>query len=107
MAVLPGEAESSQVHMAKLYREAELEDVGRAPAQKSIKDLTEIKIDPDNPDKFFLPRSQLPKPEKTELLNLLLQNKEVFAWTPCEMPGISPEVICHKLNVDPKYKSVI
>ena len=32
MAVLPGEAESSQVYMAELDREAKLEDVGRAPA---------------------------------------------------------------------------
>ena len=32
LAVLPGEAESSQVHMAELDREAELGDVGRAPA---------------------------------------------------------------------------
>lgn len=37
----------------------------------------------------------------------MLQNKEVFAWTPYEMPGISPEVICHKLNMDPKHKPVI
>ena len=30
MAVLPGEAESSQVHMVELDKEAELEDVSRA-----------------------------------------------------------------------------
>ncbi|XXG76111.1 hypothetical protein AAC387_Pa08g0534 [Persea americana] len=75
MAVLPGEAESSQVHMAELDREAELED--------------------------------LPEPEKTELLDLLLKNKEVFAWTPYEMPCIDLAVICHKLNVDPNHKPVI
>ena len=40
MAVLPGEAEFSQVHMAELDREAELGYVGRALAQKSIEDLT-------------------------------------------------------------------
>ena len=107
MAVLLGKAESSQVHMAELEREAELEDVGRAPLQKSIEDLTEIRIDPNNPDRFFLLGSQLPETEKTKLLNLLMQNKEVFAWTPYEMPGISPEVMCHKLNVVPKHKPVI
>ena len=31
MAVVPGEAKSTQVHMAELDRKAELEDVGRAP----------------------------------------------------------------------------
>ena len=41
------------------------------------------------------------------MLNLLLKNKEVITWTPYEMPGINPEVMCHKLNVDPKHKPVI
>ncbi|XXG62910.1 hypothetical protein AAC387_Pa05g1201 [Persea americana] len=88
MAVLPGKAKSSQVHMAELDKEAELEDVGRAPTQKSIEDLTEIRISHNDPDRFFLLGSQLPEPEKTELLNLILQNKEVFAWTPYEMPSV-------------------
>ena len=44
LAIQPGEAESSQVHMAELDRVAELGDVGRAPAQKSIEDLIEVKI---------------------------------------------------------------
>ena len=107
MAVLSGKAESSQVYMAELNREAELEDVGRTPAQKSIEDLTKIRIDPNDLDRFFLLGRQLPEPEKIELLNLLMQNKEVFAWTLYEMPDISPEVMYHKLNMDPKQKPVI
>ena len=54
MAMLPGEAESSQVHIAELDREAELGDVGRAPAQKSVEDLTEVRLDPADPERFFL-----------------------------------------------------
>ncbi|XXG59773.1 hypothetical protein AAC387_Pa04g1795 [Persea americana] len=65
MVVLPGEAESSQVHVVELDREAELGDVGRAPAQKCIEDLTEVRIDPADSDRFFLVGSQLPEPEKT------------------------------------------
>ncbi|XXG79912.1 hypothetical protein AAC387_Pa09g0879 [Persea americana] len=107
MAVLPGKAEYSQVHMAELDREAELGNVGQAPAQKSIEDLTEVRLDPADPDRFFLLGSQLPEPEKTELLDLFLKNKEVFAWTPYEMLGIDPEVRCHKLNVDSNHKPVI
>ena len=75
--------------------------------QKSVEDLTLDRLDPADLDRFFLLGSQLPEPEKTELLDLLLKNKEVFAWTPYEMPGIDPEVMCHKLNVDPKYKPMI
>ena len=46
---------------------------------KSMEDLTEVKLDPVDPDRFFLLGSQLPEPEKTELLDLLMKNKEVFA----------------------------
>ncbi|XXG59269.1 hypothetical protein AAC387_Pa04g1379 [Persea americana] len=54
MALPPGEAESSQVHMAELDREGKLGDVGRAPTQKSIEDLTVVRIDPADPNRFFL-----------------------------------------------------
>ncbi|KAJ8632913.1 hypothetical protein MRB53_026249 [Persea americana] len=107
LAVLPGEAEPSQVNVAELDREAELGDVGRAPAQKSIEDLTKVNIDPADPDRFFLVGSQLPESEKTELLDLLVENKAVFAWTPYEMPGIDPAVICHELKVNPNHKPVL
>ncbi|XXG47107.1 hypothetical protein AAC387_Pa02g1806 [Persea americana] len=107
LAVLPEEAEPSQVNVTELDREAELGDVGRAPAQKSIEDLTKVNIDPADPDRFFVVGSHLPKTEKTELLNLLEENKAVFAWTPYEMPGIDPAVICHELKVDPNHKPVL
>ena len=93
--------------MAELDKEAELEDVGRAPEWKSVEDLTEARIDPNDPERYFLLERQLPEVEKTEILDFLLQNKEVFAWTPYEMPGISPEIMCHKLNVDPHHKLMI
>ena len=89
--MLPGEAESSQVHIAELDKDAELRDVGRAPAQKSIEDLIEVRLDPTDPDILFLLGSQLPEPEKTELLDLLLKNKEIFAWTPMRCPASTPK----------------
>ena len=35
------------------------------------------------------------------MLLFLLQNVDVFAWSPYEVPGVDPEFIVHKLNVDP------
>ncbi|KAM1819648.1 hypothetical protein ACFX11_001298 [Malus domestica] len=29
-------------------------------------------------------------------------NTEVFAWSYKDMPGISPDIICHRLSIDPK-----
>ena len=33
----------------------------------------------------------------------LLQNVDVFTWSPYEVPGVDPEFIVHKLNVDPSF----
>ncbi|XP_052197344.1 uncharacterized protein LOC127804512 [Diospyros lotus] len=50
--------------------------------------------------------SQLPEHTKEEIARCLRENSDVFAWKPKDMPGISPEVICHHLNVDPQFKPV-
>ena len=41
--------------------------------------------------------------EKVEMLLSLLQNVDVFAWNQYEVPGVDPEFIVHKLNVDPSF----
>ena len=41
------------------------------------------------------------KPEdQVNLLLLLVQNLDVFAWSPYKVPGVDLEFITHKLNVD-------
>ena len=32
-----------------------------------------------------------------------MQNVDVFAWSPYEVPGVDLEFIVHKLNVDPSF----
>ena len=43
---------------------------------------------------------------RTRLVQFLKENLNVFAWSHEDMPGISPEVIQHKLNVNLKRKPV-
>ena len=60
--------------------------------------------------------SQEPKPisisasltekEKSELVLLLKEFKDVFAWDYSEMPGLDPGLIAHTLNVDLQAKPV-
>ena len=38
--------------------------------------------------------------EKVEALLFLIKNVDVFAWSLYEVPGVDPEFIVHKLNVD-------
>ena len=37
------------------------------------------------------------------MLLFLIQNVDVFAWSPYEVPEMDPEFIVHKLNVDPSF----
>ena len=41
--------------------------------------------------------------DKIKVLLLLIQNMDVFAWSPYEVPGVDLEFIVHKLNVDPSF----
>ncbi|XP_072084610.1 uncharacterized protein [Arachis hypogaea] len=38
--------------------------------------------------------------ERSKLIRVLQDNADLFAWTPADMPGIDPNVICHKLAID-------
>jgi hypothetical protein len=50
--------------------------------------------------------SQLPQAEKERLVAFLHENKDMFAWSHEDMPGIDLAVIVHKLNVDPNHRPI-
>nr|XP_023895551.1 uncharacterized protein LOC112007441 [Quercus suber] len=62
--------------------------------------MARIKVLPDV-DKWFQVGGGLNEQEKVEMLLLLVQNVDVFAWSPYEVPGVDPEFIVHRLRVDP------
>ena len=41
--------------------------------------------------------------DKVEMLLLLVQNVDIFAWSPYEVPEVDLEFIVHRLNVDPLF----
>ncbi|KAM1262100.1 hypothetical protein ACFX2G_027878 [Malus domestica] len=65
---------------------------------------------PDDPrDDSFTQQAQLA--EELEKVSISKDhpdriNAEVFAWSYKDMPGISPDIICHHLSIDPKTKPV-
>ena len=50
--------------------------------------------------------ASLTEKEKSELILLLKEFKDVFAWDYNEMPGLDPGLVAHTLNVDPEAKPV-
>ena len=41
--------------------------------------------------------------DRVEMLLFLIQNIDVFAWSPYEVLVVDPEFIVHKLNVNPSF----
>ncbi|KAM1819072.1 hypothetical protein ACFX11_000791 [Malus domestica] len=48
----------------------------------------------------------LSPPIRLALISFLQENTKVFTWLYEDMPGISPDIICHRLSIDPKTKPV-
>ena len=42
---------------------------------------------------------------RTRLIEFLKENLDIFAWSHEDMPGISPKIIQHKLNMNPRESS--
>ena len=61
-----------------------------------------VKIFP-NTDRYFQIRTSMKDRDKVEILLFLLQNVDVFAWSPYEVPRVDLEFIVHKLNVDSSF----
>ena len=56
--------------------------------------------------KPVLTSSKLSKEEKLELILLLKEFKDVFAWDYSKMPRLDPRLVVHTLNVDLEAKQV-
>lgn len=59
----------------------------------------------DEERRLKLGKNLVPK-VKSQLTNFLQANLNVFAWNHEDMVEIAPEVMSHRLNVDPSYKPV-
>ncbi|KAK2999168.1 hypothetical protein RJ639_022612 [Escallonia herrerae] len=69
-----------------------------------VEDLVSIEVYPGEENKTVRIGSNLKEDTKLELVNLLRTYADIFAWTTADMPGIDPEIITHRLNVDPSKK---
>ncbi|GAV60042.1 hypothetical protein CFOL_v3_03573 [Cephalotus follicularis] len=66
-----------------------------------VEDVIQMPLEEDNNERVFQVGSQLGEVEKGELITILQNNRDVFAWSAEEVPGIRANVMVHKLSVDP------
>ena len=72
-----------------------------------IEELKSIKLDDQHPEHTVQIGLQLSGSLQDQLINVLKEHKDIFAWFHEDMLGIDPLVIVHRLNVDPAHKPVI
>ena len=68
--------------------------------------LMQVSLDPRLPDQTVKISTELSRHESAELEEALKRNADIFAWSARDMPEVSPEVITHRLNVDPTCRPV-
>ena len=54
-----------------------------------------------------LVNANLPPLEKAQLISLLKEYTDIFAWEYHEMPDLDPDLVAHALNVEPGAKPVV
>ncbi|GKV38979.1 hypothetical protein SLEP1_g46825 [Rubroshorea leprosula] len=71
-----------------------------------VEEVEEVQIDDSDPTKKTQIGTKLSSKERKELIGFLKSNKDVFAWTSVDMPGIPTSVEVHKLSTNPLKKPV-
>jgi ribonuclease HI len=70
------------------------------------KDPEKIYFDPSKPEFYFLIGTNLSLADREKLVALLMEFRDVFAWSVYEAPGVSPDLACHSLNISTEAKPV-
>ncbi|KAI5383100.1 hypothetical protein KIW84_044316 [Lathyrus oleraceus] len=60
----------------------------------------------DDPERTVKIGKGLPEETREELVACLKENSDLFAWNAAEMPGLDPEIACHKLALDRAAKPI-
>ncbi|GKV15370.1 hypothetical protein SLEP1_g26164 [Rubroshorea leprosula] len=71
-----------------------------------VEDVEEVQIDDRDPSRKKHIGTKLNPDERAKLIAFLRANKDVFAWTSADMPGIPTSVFQHKLSTNPLKKPV-
>ncbi|XP_057746752.1 uncharacterized protein LOC130966021 [Arachis stenosperma] len=92
--------EASGVFLADL--DARVED---KPRPEPEGDLEKFRIG-DEEEKFTFVNKNLPRELNEPLIEMIRANRDLFAWTPADMPGIDPKIISHHLAVKAEARPV-
>ncbi|VFQ88695.1 unnamed protein product [Cuscuta campestris] len=76
------------------------------PREEPVEEVEELALDPSKLEQKVKVGKTLPPRLKEQLMGVLRSFKVLFAWGPEDMPGVDPQIICHRLAVDPAHKPI-
>jgi len=79
---------------AKVANERRLEPVG---------EVQEREIEGNK----FKPDTSLCKELQDKIVEVISRNMNVFMWSSADMPGIDPDILCHRLTMDERIRPVV
>ena len=71
-----------------------------------VEKLEEITLDSSDPGRTTKIGTLANPTIRQELITFLRGNRDVFAWSHEDMPGIDPSFMVHRLNVSPDFPSI-
>ncbi|KAL2248305.1 UNVERIFIED_CONTAM: Transposon Ty3-G Gag-Pol polyprotein [Sesamum indicum] len=71
-----------------------------------INEHKEIELVPGDASKTTKIGSKLERGLETMMITFLRSNLDMFAWSPSDFKGINPEIIVHRLNINPSARPV-
>ena len=66
-----------------------------------VEELEEVTLDESRPKRTTRMGTLASQPIHQVLAAFLKMNRDVFAWSHEDMPGIDPSVIVHRMNMNP------
>uniref|UniRef100_A0A2N9FBS8 Uncharacterized protein n=1 Tax=Fagus sylvatica TaxID=28930 RepID=A0A2N9FBS8_FAGSY len=60
-----------------------------------------------NGDQVTAKHSKLSAVDRELLLQILIGNWDIFAWSVYDAPGVSPDLACHSLNIGPEHRPIV
>ncbi|KAK1563747.1 hypothetical protein Q3G72_032146 [Acer saccharum] len=104
-AVTAGQEVGEPEEQAEVLKEFEL-DPREEPEAKKDEPTEQVALDPEDPSRTIKVGASLNVHVKTQLVTLLRDYKDVFAWSHEDMLGIDPKVISHCLSINPEFRPI-
>jgi hypothetical protein len=76
------------------------------PLFEPSEELNTVILDEEHPEKSTRIGVNLSPQIRELIVHFLKDNKDIFAWSHEDMPGIDPSIISHKLNVNPYLRPI-